>query len=714
MSALTALTFFPWHHAAADEPWKQPFQIDEHTVALYHFDEGQGNETREANGDPELTLRANKQALWGKRPGFGATARFIRTNDDANLLIGPIDNDKLELRTCEGGFTIEAQVRYTGPYGKDWGNTYANICGTDEEGFSLPHGRRTGWNFSLHHWKKGKIDQLVPGGRLLFGPGAGSALPFYGRGTTVQDLLIADRQWHHVAWQFRDVDRTHFLYIDGQLFWKWAVSGPRQSDPCSIPFHVGGFLHSQDPPFQISKGNFEGEIDELRISSILRYPLAEKLTIVPRTLPDAAIHKRYSVPLSADGAEGDLSWLLVNGVLPKGLTLAPTGVIEGTATEATIARKLAVAATDAAGHSDEHTFTIEVQSGRLVSRSLPLAFAGLEYEYQLESQFMSDPVRWQIRSGLLPEGLALDSETGRFSGTPTIVSLAILDVVVEDGQGQRDQAELVLKVVPAALRMIKPDQDTVALWDWQGPSGKLIADRIGDEQLMLTWVNMTGDQRQPRAGWGLYPNFIGGGENGFVGPQRNDKVDLRTCTKEWTVEAWVRRGGRFSHYSNRMGKRHFDFGHICGTYDNSKRGVWELYLSDHDSPDGSMAPGVHFFGAEPEQALNDLHPWKRPEGIVGQAAGAGIHDTQWHHVAWQYDHSDDMHEIFLDGKLIWKMASPDGRRLVNNRRHDAQFSVGSRLTGYARYGGAFNWLGRGNFFGQIGEIRISNIRRYLE
>ena len=44
--------------------------------------------------------------------------------------------------------------------------------------------------------------------------------------------------------------------------------------------------------------------------------------------------------------------------------------------------------------------------------------------------------------------------------------------------------------------------------------------------------------------------------------------------------------------------------------------------------------------------------------------------------------------------------------------HDAQFSVSTRLTGYSRYGGAFNYLGEGNFFGQIGEKRISNIRRY--
>jgi len=55
---------------------------------------------------------------------------------------------------------------------------------------------------------------------------------------------------------------------------------------------------------------------------------------------------------------------------------------------------------------------------------------------------------------------------------------------------------------------------------------------------------------------------------------------------------------------------------------------------------------------------------------------------------------------------------PDGRKLVNNRDHEAQFSVFTRLDGYARLGGSFNYLGWGNFFGQIGEIRISDVRRY--
>jgi len=133
-----------------------------------------------------------------------------------------------------------------------------------------------------------------------------------------------------------------------------------------------------------------------------------------------------------------------------------------------------------------------------------------------------------------------------------------------------------------------------------------------------------------------------------------------------------------------------------------------------------MAPGVHFFGAAPDEALTDLHPWKRREGLVCSVEAAGIRDTEWHHVAWQYAYRDDRHSLFLDGRPIWEMASPDGRRLVNNRVHDAQFSVSTRLSGYVRCGldengeksHKFNYAGWGNFFGQIGEIRISDVTRY--
>ena len=99
--------------------------------------------------------------------------------------------------------------------------------------------------------------------------------------------------------------------------------------------------------------------------------------------------------------------------------------------------------------------------------------------------------------------------------------------------------------------------------------------------------------RARKALWGERPGFGSTARftvreddaNLLIGPVNNDKLELRTCTQAWTVEAWVRRGGPIDGYF-----REFHFGRICGTYDNTDRGVWELYLSDQDSPDGSMAP----------------------------------------------------------------------------------------------------------------------------
>ena len=322
---------------------------------------------------------------------------------------------------------------------------------------------------------------------------------------------------------------------------------------------------------------------------------------------------------------------------------------------------------------------------------------------------------WTVVSGALPEDLRLEHDTGELTGTPTSPGRAAFRVEAVDANGLSQRTDLSLKVLPAELFVIGPDEHTVVLYDWQGSNGRPIPDGMGDEELTLTWTNMGSDRRIAWPGRkGRFPQDTGHGEHGFVGPQQSDKLDLRTCTATWTVEAWVRRGGPLHAFGEKVDEHHqpFDFGHICGTYDNTERGVWELYLSDHNAPNGSMAPGVHFLGAEPEQALLDLHPWTRPRGIVGSAADAGIVDTEWHHVAWQYQADGDLHQLFLDGVLIWQMRSPDGRRLVNNRTHDAQFSVFTRLNGYARYGGAFNFLDDGNFFGQIGEIRISNVCRY--
>ena len=270
-----------------------------------------------------------------------------------------------------------------------------------------------------------------------------------------------------------------------------------------------------------------------------------------------------------------------------------------------------------------------------------------------------------------------------------------------------------------------PDEHTVVLYDWQGPDGRLFEERIGrDRTMTLTYTNIGGDRRLLWPGRdGRFPQETGHGEHGYanIGKEWGSlpkaraeyesvpELDLKTCSREWTVEAWIRRGGPWQGFGDLPLKR-FDYGHICGTYDSREQGIWELYLSDLNSPDAGMAPGVHFQSRD--HTWKNLHPWMRPRGIVAEREAVGIGDTEWHHVAWQYSYAEDVHELFLDGTPIWRMRNVDGRTLVNDREHDCQFSVFTRLTGYAKYGGGFNYLGWGNFFGQIGEIRISGVRRY--
>ena len=717
----------------AGSDWRSPFRPDQHTVVLYHFDEGRGNEAHDACGDAELMLRAHKMASWGSRAGFGTTSRFDRTADDADVRVGPTNNDKLHLKTCTDAWTIEAWVRYTGPGGlEQGGRTYANICGTDDEGFGLREGLRGGYSFTLNLGRGGvgnRQDGLLPTARFIASSqstenfGTSSFLFPYLWPNKVKGRHIADDKWHHVAWQFRYKDQLNTFFLDGQLMAKISLHDAgspgilvNNTNNTCVPFAVGGWIHSQDPPFYIKSGNFQGEIDELRISKVMRYPIARELAIVRQKLPKAGLKIPYSIKLTTDVAEVSVAWKRLAGKLPKGLALdEKRGIIHGTALQEVVDRRVTIQATDSAAATDEHRFSLTVVHGGLVTKSLPPAFTGSVYQTVLKTTYLAKSARWEVVSGTLPKGIALDGATGQLHGTPAEECSARVVVQVTDANGVRDRTDLVLRVLPQRLRVIKADANTVVLYDWQGPNGKLIADVMGNKDITLTWTAMGGDRRVPWPGRvGRFPQDNGHGEHGWVTKVKGNPVlDLKTCKDEWTVEAWVRRGGPIQAYGKKVDKTHqpFDYGHICGSYDNSKRGVWELYLSDHDSPDGSMAPGVHFLGAEPDQALMDLHPWKRLKGIVGDPKEAGILDTEWHHVAWQYNYAEDLHQLFLDGKLIWQMQSPDGRKLVNDRNHAAQFSVSTRLTGDVLYG-VNNFLGFGNFFGQIGEIRISNTRRY--
>ena len=161
----------------------QPFEPDEHTVALYHFDEGRATKPATPAAIARLTLRSRGRALWGRRPGFGSTARFERS--DSNIPHGSREPRQAAVadlhRGVDGGSVGSLhRPRRQGPglwarFGGDDAllgrYTYAFLCGTDEEGFSLPSGMRAAWSFYLNcSGVPGTLeDGLMPGSRLLVG-----------------------------------------------------------------------------------------------------------------------------------------------------------------------------------------------------------------------------------------------------------------------------------------------------------------------------------------------------------------------------------------------------------------------------------------------------------------------------------------------------------------------------------------------------------------
>ena len=376
--------------------WTRPFEPDGHTVALYHFDEGEGNDAHDACGDSELTLRSGGAGAVGAA-GRASGPRRGSSAADANLRIGPANHDKLQLRTCTEEWTVEAWVRYTGPGGKDrgqWsrtegrrdpeedGYTYAFICGTDEEGFSLPRGMRGGWSFILRNGatRGTREDGLIAGARFMGWVGRdpnhdtssslGPSAPF---GWLDEDRgRFRDTAWHHVAWQFRH-PRPDELPAGGR-----QARPPRCSfrppghasnriivndaERCDIPFCVGGVSHSRDPVIRagLEMGNMDGEIDELRISSVMRYPVTDRLTVIRQQPPEAGLRIPYEVRLGTDAAAGAVSWETKEGSLPAGLAFdIGTGVTRGTPAETVESRRVTIGVRGTkTGATDDHTFLV--------------------------------------------------------------------------------------------------------------------------------------------------------------------------------------------------------------------------------------------------------------------------------------------------------------------------------------------------------------------
>jgi len=155
--------------------------------------------------------------------------------------------------------------------------------------------------------------------------------------------------------------------------------------------------------------------------------------ITTSSLPSATQNAAYTTTLAASGGTTPYAWSISAGTLPAGLALASsTGVISGTPT-GTGTSNFTVKVTDANSLTATKALSLTVAGPPSVTTtSLPSGTQNVAYSTTLTATGGTPPYSWSVSAGTLPAGLALASNTGVISGTPTGTGTTNFTVQVTD------------------------------------------------------------------------------------------------------------------------------------------------------------------------------------------------------------------------------------------------------------------------------------------
>ncbi len=143
----------------------------------------------------------------------------------------------------------------------------------------------------------------------------------------------------------------------------------------------------------------------------------------------------YTQQLTAGNAVGAVSWSVIGGSLPPGITLAPSGVLSGSATtDGTYAFTLQ--ATDSSTPPQTASAAesiLVVEPLKITSPSVwPDACVNKPYSFTVQATGGAPPIQWGFVSTSFWPGFSLDQSTGTFSGSATIAGTFTGNVGVND------------------------------------------------------------------------------------------------------------------------------------------------------------------------------------------------------------------------------------------------------------------------------------------
>ncbi|MDX2269231.1 MAG: Ig domain-containing protein [Bryobacter sp.] len=175
-------------------------------------------------------------------------------------------------------------------------------------------------------------------------------------------------------------------------------------------------------------------------------------TLAP--LGDAVVGRPYAQTFVAEGGTPPYV-ITTEGDVPAGLSLG-RGIF-GTPTAAGEGAVL-VTAQDSTGAIVSRTYPLRVLVDPalfILTDTLPDGTLEQPYRAGLEAQGGSAPYRWSLLSGRIPDGVAFDSATGTFGGTPTAPGQFDAFVLVEDNSGNVSRKGYRFEVRPAGVERLE-------------------------------------------------------------------------------------------------------------------------------------------------------------------------------------------------------------------------------------------------------------------
>ncbi len=246
--------------------------------------------------------------------------------------------------------------------------------------------------------------------------------------------------------------------------YRWSVSSGSLPEGLSIRSDGTPSTVVEGMPVTAGLFDFELEVTDSQDHTARRsYSIEVSPDLPPLVFPDVAlpagtVGAAYTATLAASGGSGDYSWSVVQGALPAGLTIDPTGRPETRITgtpEMGGDFVFAIRVEDSAEQMVDRTLHLsiaDVEPLEITTGSLPSARRGQPYSAFVEVAGGVLPIAWTVQG--LPPGLTfvVDSDRrGTISGAATASGSWPVTIAVSDAAGATAQRDLDLTVTALSI-----------------------------------------------------------------------------------------------------------------------------------------------------------------------------------------------------------------------------------------------------------------------